>query len=67
MAIRTFIALAIPPNQVQSIADIADELKCNVNYYNFKWSKPYNYHLTMRFLGDLEESVIEEIDQQLCN
>ncbi len=63
--IRAFIALALSESQIRDLSDLADKLKQDAGFMNLKWSKPHNYHLTMRFLGDIRESSVDELEQQL--
>jgi len=59
--IRSFIALEIPKNIISQIRQVQNDIKA----YDFKahdikirWSRPENIHLTLSFLGDIDESQI---------
>jgi len=60
---RTFIGLKIEPDS--RIFQLYRELKSNLKYPQLHWIDPDNLHLTLRFLGDTEESQIETIIKQL--
>jgi 2'-5' RNA ligase len=57
--IRTFIAIEIPETVQQKIAKAQQELKA----FNerISWTKPGNIHLTLKFLGSVEEDKIAAI------
>jgi 2'-5' RNA ligase len=51
---RTFIALLIPDAWIAYLRDVARALQARTS--GFSWVKPENIHLTVRFLGDLDDS-----------
>jgi 2'-5' RNA ligase len=57
--IRTFIAIEIPKTVISKIRELQDVIKA----YGFKirWVRAENIHLTLKFLGDIEEIKINEI------
>ena len=57
--IRTFIAIEIPKTVIYRIRELQDAIKA----YGFKirWVRAENIHLTLKFLGDIEEIKINEI------
>ncbi|MBN1154852.1 RNA 2',3'-cyclic phosphodiesterase [candidate division KSB1 bacterium] len=57
--IRTFIAIEIPSSIKKSIAQLQQTLK--TNEANVSWVKADNIHITLKFLGDVEENRIERI------
>ena len=65
MTIRAFLALPLSLEQVRDLSVLAGRLKQNVEYSNLNWIKAHNFHLTMRFLGNIQQRDIEELDQQL--
>ena len=52
---RLFTAVEIPPEIVQSIARLRGGLP------GARWIEPENYHLTLRFIGDVDDALAEEI------
>jgi 2'-5' RNA ligase len=60
---RTFIGLKINLNS--SLALLFSDLKRNLNSGGFKWAEPDNLHLTLRFLGDTEDSQLISIYKEL--
>jgi len=52
---RLFTALEIPANIGQSLALLRGGLP------GARWTAPENYHLTLRFIGDIDDAVADEI------
>ena len=63
--IRTFIAIEIPLSIKKSIAQLQQTLKSND--VNVSWVKADNIHITLKFLGDVEETRIERIGVVLAD
>lgn len=61
--IRLFIALEINPDVRDRIDGIISDLKSRGG--KVKWVEPKNIHLTIKFLGNTEESEVEHIKSQL--
>jgi len=57
---RLFTALEIPSDIVQSMALLRGGLP------GARWIEPENYHLTLRFIGDVDDALAEEIADLLC-
>lgn len=62
---RTFIALLLPPQIKTKIALLVSSLSSLP--INIKWVEEENYHLTLKFLGELPKPKIEEIEIALAN
>ena len=56
---RTFIAIELPEEIRAILSNIQDELK--QTQADVKWVKPENIHLTLRFLGEIEQDLIKKI------
>ena len=57
--LRLFVALEIPNEVRRAIASIGTGLP------DARWVAPENLHITLRFIGEVEEYVAEEIDAEL--
>ena len=57
---RLFTALEIPSEIGQSMAQLRGGLP------GARWIDPENYHLTLRFIGDIDDALAEEIADLLC-
>jgi 2'-5' RNA ligase len=53
MGIRTFIAIPLDEEMVDEISRVSGVLKGRIT--GAKWVEPQNLHITLRFLGDVEE------------
>ena len=62
-SIRTFIAIEIPEDIRNQIAELQSGLKGLGG--KITWVKPENMHLTLKFLGETDESLIENISEKL--
>ena len=63
MALRCFIAIEIPETTRKSVGDIIEHLKKSGS--DVKWVSPENIHITVQFLGETEESLIDVIKGSL--
>ncbi|MFH1646044.1 MAG: RNA 2',3'-cyclic phosphodiesterase [Candidatus Omnitrophota bacterium] len=60
---RTFIAIDINEDSKKELADLILNLKKTEN--NIKWVEPRNIHLTLKFLGNVSDELIEKIKIEL--
>ncbi len=63
MALRCFIAVRIPDAVRRAISAAMDALK--KSGADVKWVRDENIHITLKFLGSTEESIVEEIRESL--
>lgn len=63
MRVRCFIAVEIPEPIRVTISDLVETLK--QRGADVKWVSSENIHITLKFLGDTEESLLPAIQQQL--
>ena len=61
--LRAFIAVEITPDIIGRIAAAIDQLRPQVK--GIRWVAPANIHLTVKFLGNIDQSQIEPICQAL--
>lgn len=68
-SIRTFISIPTPENVRQALTAIQSELKSADA--DVKWESPEKLHITLRFLGDVEENrlpqLIADCSKAICN
>jgi len=57
--LRLFVAVALPPELKLSLSLLASGLP------GAKWVDPGNYHLTLRFIGEIDEGQAEDVDAAL--
>jgi len=63
MGLRCFVAIELPAALKETIGELTRGLRASCR--NVKWVPPGNLHLTLKFLGDTEESLIPEIREKL--
>ncbi len=57
--VRLFVGIDLPPPQKLALATLASGL------FGVEWVDPGNYHVTLRFIGEVPEDQAEEIDAAL--
>jgi RNA 2',3'-cyclic 3'-phosphodiesterase len=63
MVIRAFIAIGLPEDLRDEIGEISASSAARIS--GVRWVPPENFHLTLKFLGDIEEAVIPDIQSIL--
>lgn len=58
---RAFIALELPKEIKNTLSQLQNRLK--TSKADVKWVEPQNIHLTLKFLGEIEEKKLEKIAQ----
>ncbi|MCX6142784.1 MAG: RNA 2',3'-cyclic phosphodiesterase [Ignavibacteriales bacterium] len=61
--IRTFIALPLPGEVISAMADVQRQLVDSGA--EVKWDGSEKFHITLKFLGDTDSSLVPEITDQL--
>lgn len=61
---RTFIAINIPEGSKNLIQNKVELIKKKVNQ-DIKWVKKDNWHLTLKFLGDIDKSKISNLKKRI--
>lgn len=59
MALRLFLAIPIPVSVADRLATLETEAP------GASWRTPEQYHLTLRFIGDVDEAVARDIDTEV--
>ncbi|MGN7471620.1 RNA 2',3'-cyclic phosphodiesterase [Brevibacillus sp. SAFN-007a] len=60
---RLFVALDIPEEAVHYVADVQERLKAEVRAD--RWQPLHNLHLTLHFLGEVEEALVPAICEDM--
>ena len=61
---RLFIAIKIPDEVKDKLLDVCYELSDSSEL--FKWEKPENIHLTLKFIGEVEEEFVSSIAKEIA-
>lgn len=62
-AVRSFIALDLPQSVERALGDVSRLLSGTLAAV--RWVKPANIHLTLKFLGDVEEDRLPDVRQAI--
>jgi 2'-5' RNA ligase len=62
--IRLFIALKIPDEVKNNLLDVCHEINESSEF--FKWEKPEKIHLTLKFIGEVEEELVSSIAKEIA-
>ncbi len=62
--LRLFIAVELPANVRQRLADVADELR-GMGLERLRWVRPENIHITLKFLGETPAERQPQIEDAL--
>ncbi|MFO7766784.1 MAG: RNA 2',3'-cyclic phosphodiesterase [Pelovirga sp.] len=60
---RIFIAIELPPQIKQHLGDITRQLRCSD--VTAGWVKPDNLHLTLKFLGDVDDTRLPRLAEKI--
>ena len=61
--IRLFIAIKIPDDVKKSLLDVCHKI-CESSEF-FRWEKPEKIHLTIKFIGEVEEELVSSIEKEI--
>ncbi len=61
--IRLFVALLIPENVTEKLADICKNLVPDYSLY--RWEAKEKIHLTLKFIGEVNEELVHPISSEL--
>jgi 2'-5' RNA ligase len=59
--VRSFFAIALPPQARDACAALAEELRARPDGEGVRWVAPGSYHLTLRFLGNVEVEALADV------
>jgi 2'-5' RNA ligase len=62
--IRAFIAVTLDSKVIDQIAAASHQLRPEIT--GVRWVTPANFHLTLKFLGSIDDAAIEPIGATLC-
>ena len=65
MKIRTFLALKLPKIVIEKLSAYAELLSGYDKLQQIRWLPKENYHLTLVFLGDIEDDLISNLQHNL--
>ena len=65
--IRTFLSLNINNTLREKVSQYQLEIKNILSEHNIKWESPEKFHMTLRFLGAIDEKNVENLVKDLDN
>ena len=63
--VRTFVALLIPPDWAAHLGALSAGLAARTR--GLAWVKPENLHVTLRFLGDLDDAAVARVGASVAD
>ncbi len=63
--IRAFVAIPLPKDVTEYLAEIINDLKFTFPDNSVKWVQPDNIHLTLKFLGNISKSTLHNLFEKL--
>ena len=63
--IRAFVAISVPTSLLREVGRVQRQLLEEIGGNTIRWTRPEQMHLTLRFLGNVERSRLEEIQNAL--
>ncbi len=63
--LRLFVACALPDEMRRALGRIQDDLRSALGGGRLRWVRPEAIHVTLKFLGEVEESRVDEITSAL--
>lgn len=66
MRFRAFLGLTLDAACVRELAMQADSWRLRDKKSEIRWSDPGNFHLTLAFLGDIEDGIADPLMAALC-
>ena len=64
-SLRLFVAIRVPDSVKAELSRVQSELKQLLPRKSASWTKPEAMHLTLRFLGQVEEGRVPELSEKL--
>lgn len=65
--VRLFVAVTVPEGAKAKMAEAQAALRRVLPDRNVRWARREQFHLTLRFLGDVEAAQVEALDEALRN
>jgi 2'-5' RNA ligase len=63
---RLFIALLLPEEVQQGLARAQDDLRSRIGSTAAGWTRPEQFHLTLKFLGNVNAVEVPTLSESLC-
>jgi 2'-5' RNA ligase len=60
-ALRLFVAILIPESVKGAVAQVQNDLRRAVPPHSVRWTPPEQFHLTLKFLGDVDAQQVERL------
>lgn len=58
---RLFVAFPLPPSVQDALNNLRRQLAARLPGPGIKWASPHQYHLTLKFLGDVDQETVPEL------
>ena len=64
--VRAFIAIELSSAVRQAVNDLQNRLKTVTPPHSVRWSIPQNIHLTLHFLGDIDQNQVRPVAAEMA-
>ena len=64
--VRAFIAIKLSSEVLDQVGRLQDRVRQDLPPGLVRWVRPEGIHLTLKFLGDVEQSRLSDIERALC-
>jgi 2'-5' RNA ligase len=62
---RLFLAIPLPWEVKQTLSEAAEQVKSQMPHSRVSWVQPEQYHITLHFLGDIDEELEDRLISEL--
>jgi 2'-5' RNA ligase len=63
--LRLFLAITIPPDVCNSVKSAQNQLRQHTPAGLIRWSRPEQFHITLKFLGDVASDGLDELENSV--
>lgn len=58
---RLFLAITPPPEILENVSAVQAQARAQLSFRGLRWERPEKWHITLQFLGSLDESLVPSL------